>query len=92
MILDNPVWRRPFIETAPDTYFSAIFGLIRHYALSLFEGLASSEASLEEKYRTRKAQYLEDELEHLLKAGFPGETFTAAVYGWMGPAIMGKTT
>ena len=72
VILDNPVWGRPFIKTETDTYFSAIIGLLPHYALSLFEGLASSEASLEEKYRSRKAQYLEDELEHLLKAGFPG--------------------
>ena len=72
VILDNPVWRRPFIRTETDTYFSAIIGLLPHYALSLFEGLASSESLLEEKYRSRKAQYLEDELEHLLRAGFPG--------------------
>jgi len=72
IILDNPVWRRPFIKTEPDTYFSALIGVLPHYALSLFEGLASLEASLEERYRSRKAQYLEDELEHLLRAGFPG--------------------
>ena len=47
VILDNPVWRRPFIKSGPDSYFSVIVGLMPHYALSLLEALASSGSSLE---------------------------------------------
>ena len=81
VILDNPVWRRPFIKSGPDSYFSVIVGLMPHYALSLLEALASSGSSLEKKYRARKAQYLEDELERLLKAGFPrGDVYRGSLW------------
>ena len=81
VILDNPVWSRPFINTKPGTYFSAVVGVMPHYALSLLEGLASSQAVLEDKYRSRKARYLEDALERILKKGFPnGEVYRGSLW------------
>ena len=72
VILDNPVWRRPFIKIADETYFLALAGHIPHYVPGLLEGLVTEDGDLEQKYRDRKARYLEDEVEHLFRAGFPG--------------------
>lgn len=71
VILDNPVWKKPFIKIANETYFSAVFGLMPHYALAIFEALVSEDSRLEERYRLRKARYLEDELESLFRKSFP---------------------
>ena len=70
VILDNPVWVKPFIKTSEETYFSAVVGLLPHYALYLLENLVSANHGVQEKYRQRKARYLEEELERLFKASF----------------------
>ena len=70
VILDNPVWKKPFIKIGSGVYFSAVIGLLPHYALQLFEVLASTNSSMEEKYRQRKSKYLEDELEKLFRRSF----------------------
>ena len=71
VILDNPVWRKPFIKLDHSTYFSALIGSMPHYTLGLLERLISEVPGLEEKYRSRKARYLEDELEKLFRKSFP---------------------
>ena len=72
VILDNPVWKRPFIKIEDETYFLALAGHIPHYVPNLLEGLVTEDGGLEQKYRDRKAQYLEAEVERLFRAGFPG--------------------
>ena len=72
VILDNPVWKRPFIKLDDETYFLALAGHIAHYVPSLLEGLVTEDGGLETKYRDRKARYLEDQVERLFRAGFPG--------------------
>ncbi len=71
-ILDNPVWKRPFIKIDDETYFLALAGYIPHYIFGLLESLVAEDRALDQKYRDRKARYLEDEVERLFKAGFPG--------------------
>ena len=71
IILDNPVWSKPFIKIDNEAYYSAVIGLIPHYTLGIFEALLSEDSGLEERYRSRKARYLEDELESLFKKSFP---------------------
>ena len=71
VILDNPVWKKPFIKIANETYFSAVIGLMPHYTLAIFEALVSEDSGLEERYRLRKARYLEDDLESLFRKSFP---------------------
>ena len=71
VVLDNPVWKRPFIKIDDETYFLALAGHIPHYASGLLEGLVAEDSALDQKYRDRKARYLEDEIERLFKAGFP---------------------
>lgn len=73
VILNNPVWRQPFIKLDSEIYFSAVMGLMAHYALPLLESLVSSEdPALEKRYSSRKGRYLEDELERLFRQSFPG--------------------
>lgn len=71
IILDNPVWKKPFIKIASETYFSAVIGIMPHYFLGIFEALVSKDSELEEKYRSRKARYLEEKLETLFVESFP---------------------
>ncbi len=71
VILDNPVWGKPFIKLDHSNYFSALIGSMPHYTLGLLERLISEVPGLEEKYRSRKARYLEDELEKLFRKSFP---------------------
>ena len=71
VILDNPVWKKPFIKVDYETYFLALAGHIPHYVLGLLEYLVSGDPALDRKYRERKARYLEDEVERLFRAGFP---------------------
>ena len=71
VVLDNPVWKRPFIKIDDETYFLALAGHIPHYISGLLEDLVAEDPALDQKYRYRKAQYLEGEVERLFKAGFP---------------------
>ena len=75
VLLNNPVWERPFIKLDDEAYFLALAGHIPHYISSLLEGLATEDPVLEQKYRARKAKYLEDEVERLFRAGFPDGKF-----------------
>ena len=75
VILNNPVWERPFIKIDDETYFLVLAGHIPHYISSLLEGLVTDDPALEQKYRVRKAKYLEDEVERIFRAGFPNGRF-----------------
>lgn len=81
VILDNPVWKRPFIKVDDETYFLALAGQIPHYVPGLLEGLVTEDSALEQKYRHRKARYLEDEVERLFRAGFPsGQVYRGSMW------------
>ena len=71
VVLNNPVWKKPFVKVDDGTYFSAIIALIPHYTLGLLETLISEVPGLQERYRSRKGRYLEDELERLFRESFP---------------------
>ncbi len=75
VLLNNPVWERPFIKLDDDAYFLALVGHIPHYISGLLEGLVRDDPVLEKKYRAKKAKYLEDEVERLFRAGFPDGKF-----------------
>ena len=46
VILNNPVWERPFIKIDDETYFLVLVGHIPHYISSLFEGLVTDDPAL----------------------------------------------
>ena len=71
VVLNNPVWKKPFVKVDDGTYFSAVVALIPHYTLGLLEALISEVPGLQERYSSRKGRYLEDELEGLFRESFP---------------------
>ena len=80
-VLDNPVWKKPFIKIDSNLYFSVIIGFMPHYALGLLEALISDDTTLEPHYRSRKGRYLEEELEKLFQNSFPGgQTFRGSLW------------
>ena len=72
VILDNPVWSKPFIKVDQETYFSAVIGLMPHYIQGLLDSLVSADPGLKQRYHLQKARYLEDEIENLFRESFPG--------------------
>ena len=79
-ILDNPVWKKPFIKVDANHYFSSIIAFMPHYALGLMEGLVFDDPNLATQYRNRKARYLEEQLEKLFQESFPaGKTFRGSL-------------
>lgn len=80
-VLSNPVLDRPFISLEDGTYFSAVWGVLPHLLLDILEDLVWEDKGLRDLYTKSKAQYLEDELERIVRAGFPnGQVFTGSTW------------
>ena len=80
-ILDNPVLTKPFIKVDHQTYYSVMLGIMPHCILRILERLVQSIPSLDEKYRYKKARYLEDELEILFNESFPsGKVYRGSLW------------
>jgi len=71
IILANPVLEKPFIKVQSGQYYSAIWGILAHIALSLLEDFVWQDNGLKEKYTRLKARYLEEELSRLFGKAFP---------------------
>jgi len=70
-VLDNPVLSRPLISLGRDRYFSAVWGALPHFAFDILEDLVWQDDDLRVMYTKAKANYVEDELERILRDGFP---------------------
>ena len=80
-ILSNPVLERPFINLGNGTYFSAVWGVLPHMLLDILEDLVWKNEPLRDRYTKAKAAYLEDELERIVRAGFPnGQVFKGSTW------------
>ena len=74
LILGNPVFQKPFIKLKSKEYYSAIWGIIPHIALSILEDFVWQDEGLRTKYTKIKSRYLEDEIARILVEGFPNGT------------------
>jgi len=80
-VLSNPVLDRPFISLEGGTYFSSVWGVLPHLLLDILEDLVWEDKGLRNLYTKSKALYLEDELERVVRAGFPnGQVFTGSTW------------
>ena len=71
-ILDNPIHQKPFIKIDKENYYSAIFFIMPHLLLGLFEKMISENDELLMDYNNKiKSKYLEDEVERLFRKYFP---------------------
>ncbi|MEZ2740559.1 hypothetical protein [Comamonas jiangduensis] len=80
-VLSNPILDRPFISLGEGAYFSAVWGVLPHLLLDILEDLVWEDTSLRDLYTKSKALYLENELERIVRAGFPnGQVFTGSTW------------
>lgn len=71
IILGNPVLSRPFIQLENEEYFTSIWGILPHLAMDILEDLVWDDPALKAKYTRIKSKYLEEELERIIRHGFP---------------------
>lgn len=71
LILDNPVHRKPLIRLPQGVFFTAIHGVISHFALLMMETLIAENEELRILYADRKATFLERSVEQIFRRHFP---------------------
>lgn len=71
IVLSNPVLSSPFIKLGSDLYFTAVWAVVPHIAIDMLERLVWSDEALKLKYTRAKSKYLEDQLEAMMRRGFP---------------------
>ncbi len=72
LLLNNPIWLQPLIETADGVFFSALPQTLMSFVFPIVERLAQPLVSLREKLQRARALYLESATEGLLRTAFPG--------------------
>ncbi len=83
--LGNPIWTRPIIRVAPDSYFWPLLGLFYSFCLEMMESVIEHDRELWAWYEKRRGAYLEESVEKLFQGEFP----TAKVFRgslWRDPA------
>jgi len=72
LFLDNPIWHRPVIQISPDTYFWPSPELFHSFGWEMLEDLLRPYPDLLQAYQGRaRADYLEERVMTLCRAGFP---------------------
>lgn len=88
IILANPVLKKPFIKVERGIYYSAVWGIIPHVALSILEDFIWQDNGLREEYAKLKSRYLEEETTRIVSKAFPnGSIYRGSL--WHDP-IRGK--
>lgn len=72
LILDNPVWTRPFFAVGGGYYYCPVIGLVQSFGLEIVEGLLRAHQDLWDIYgHTVRSTYLEDRTEAAVRAAYP---------------------
>jgi hypothetical protein len=72
IILENPVWTRPLIKLGEGVYFCAMPQVLMSFVFSIVEELIAPYPAWQSKLQKRRAMYLEDQAERLMREAFPG--------------------
>lgn len=77
LLLDNPVWTRPFIAVGATLYYCPLIGLVQSFGLEIVEGFLQSHADLWTRYGQKvRPAYLEARTETAVRAAYPdGQVF-----------------
>lgn len=76
-ILDNPVHSRPFIRLSEGRYFVGLLVILPHTILNMMEGLIAEDETLRAEYSQERADFLEEQTEHLFRSAFGSEGILA---------------
>lgn len=72
LLLDNPVWTRPFINVGGGNYYCPVIGLVQSFGLEIVERLLRPHQDLWDRYcDTVRSTYLEDRTEAAVRAAYP---------------------
>jgi hypothetical protein len=72
LLLDNPVWTRPFINVGGGYYYCPVVGLVQSFGLEIVEGLLREHRDLWDRYGgTVRGAYLEDRTEAAVRVAYP---------------------
>lgn len=72
IILENPVWRRPLIKLEDGTFFCALPQVLTSFVVSIIDELIEPFPAWQRKVQKKRAAYLEDQAERLMREAFPG--------------------
>lgn len=78
--LQSPITIQPLIRVNDETFFVPIPGLLHSYSLQILESLVSKDEKLKDKYHRRRSQYLETEIEQILRGTFPDATVLSQAF------------
>ncbi|MDB4925536.1 hypothetical protein [Mucilaginibacter sp.] len=70
-LMGNPVHAKPFIKAGNGRYFSSLWTVMTHLSISILENLVSQNETLRIKYNDTRSDYLENQLEQMVKDSFP---------------------
>ncbi len=72
LLLDNPVWTRPFFNVGGGSFYCPVIGLVQSFGLEIVEGLLREYQDLWDRYgHTVRATYLEDRTEAAVRVAYP---------------------
>ncbi|MDF3058497.1 MAG: hypothetical protein K0R17_2712, partial [Rariglobus sp.] len=72
LILDNPVWTRPFFAVGGGRFYCPVIGLVQSFGLEIVEGLLRAHQDLWDTYgHSIRGTYLEDRTEAAVRAAYP---------------------
>ena len=69
--MNNPVWRRPFVEIDEQTLFLPLPNLFYGFPFQVFEQLIAEAPALERAYSDTRARFLEDAIENHIATAMP---------------------
>ncbi len=69
--MDNPVWRRPFVELDEHSLFLPLPNLFYGFPFQIFEQFLVGRRALEQAYSDARAKFLEDSIEARVSTAMP---------------------
>lgn len=69
--LNNPIWRRPFVNLSDDELFLALPNLFYGFPFQIFEQFIMGKPQIEEAYSKARASFLEEMIEIHISTGMP---------------------
>jgi len=71
LLVDNPVWSRPFVQLDPDRWMWPSPGTLFSGGINMFELLMDADPKLKEAYSKARANFLESEVARLFRQHLP---------------------
>jgi hypothetical protein len=81
LFLNNPVWTKPLIKVAEETFFCATPQVFFSFIFPILEELIAGKEPLKGAYRRRRSEFLESEIETRFREAFPDSNI-ATNYKW----------